>query len=605
MNRRLVIYLSLILLSVISFALIILVNFTYRAENGLRGEVPKPAQSLVDSFGIQLFLDNNPPYLCKGYEDVIVDGIAYNWCFINFIVPRLRELGLTYYRESLPPSKDLYEQQGWPWVMGDQGGSPSYEYKLRELRYLNTKLGMKCICSVYTNVNNSDGLPRIDQVVNQLKYDRDLVATFQGPNEYNNPGLGTVPRDWLARITRYTEAVYNAFKADDKLKSLPIIGPSFVFEGDQDEIAAQQLGRWVDYAATNFYTSYWYIKEKGSSTAADFLPLGTSPFTLDRHITKFGSFPFPGKPLFITETGYLQTPRIDEIDPNYKKYFITETVAAKYLLRRQLEMFNRNIVKSFIYFFADTNPLGSNDLGPVKYGIINNDGTPKPIFNALKNIVTILKDPGPSFTPTDLNYQLEAAPTVGRSLVQKRDGTNYLILWNEVISSDSPINISATVRFESKKEVKIYDPLTSTAVSQSLTGEEVTINVLDTPTILEIESVQQSRGSGNSSESNLENNSRGNIQTPSKTIPKVSETLPKPAPRPTDTITPTNPPVPPTDNFRLPSTNNETLPAPQVQSAQARIYVMGVLLVFIGLAFMWTFRRVLRRKLQSWNTRLH
>ncbi len=59
-------------------------------------------------------------------------------------------------------------------------------------------------------------------------------------------------------------------------------------------------------------------------------------------------------------------------------------------------------------------------------------GTPKPVFNALKNLIALFADPGQPHQTTGLRYTIENASGSLRHMVfQKRDGTYLPALWRE------------------------------------------------------------------------------------------------------------------------------------------------------------------------------
>jgi hypothetical protein len=125
----------------------------------------------------------------------------------------------------------------------------------------------------------------------------------------------------------------------------------------------------------------------------------------------------PGKPSVVTESGYMTS--------DSKPYDVPEDFQSAYLLRTLMEMHNAGIVRTYIYEFLD-------EVSSPDYGILHADLTPKPAYTALKNLIGVLDDKGPRFTPGALDYSLEgASPDVHHLLMQKRDGTFYLALWIE------------------------------------------------------------------------------------------------------------------------------------------------------------------------------
>jgi len=90
------------------------------------------------------------------------------------------------------------------------------------------------------------------------------------------------------------------------------------------------------------------------------------------------------------------------------------------------------IARTYLYELLDEGTDYSNS--EFAFGLVHADRvTVKPAFTGMANLISILQDPGSSFTPTSLEYTLTGAPsTVHRSLLQKRNGDYYVLLWNEV-----------------------------------------------------------------------------------------------------------------------------------------------------------------------------
>ena len=70
------------------------------------------------------------------------------------------------------------------------------------------------------------------------------------------------------------------------------------------------------------------------------------------------------------------------------------------------------------------------------FALLNNDGSPRLQFTALKNFIALLKDPGVAFMPGTLAYSLSGVTTgIQQMLFQKRNGRFYLAVWQGVLSS--------------------------------------------------------------------------------------------------------------------------------------------------------------------------
>jgi hypothetical protein len=118
----------------------------------------------------------------------------------------------------------------------------------------------------------------------------------------------------------------------------------------------------------------------------------------------------------------------------------------------------------------DQFPDRSRENLEANFGLLRNNFSEKPAFKAVKHLIALLRDPGPAFKPGALDYSVEGAPpTLRQMLLQKRDGTFYLALWNEVSVWDPAAGkalpaSSAPVRLrfgEPVRSVEVYRPSSS------------------------------------------------------------------------------------------------------------------------------------------------
>jgi hypothetical protein len=113
---------------------------------------------------------------------------------------------------------------------------------------------------------------------------------------------------------------------------------------------------------------------------------------------------------------------------------IPEQIEGMYMPRAILEQAIHGIRRTYIYELIDQGRAAAGDTG--MYGLAHNDGSPKPAFTALKNLIEILSDPSPQskemFQPQNLQFSLADAPASLHYLVMaKRDGSYYIAFWLE------------------------------------------------------------------------------------------------------------------------------------------------------------------------------
>jgi hypothetical protein len=122
-------------------------------------------------------------------------------------------------------------------------------------------------------------------------------------------------------------------------------------------------------------------------------------------------------------------------------YGVTEAVQAIYSPRALMEYWNAGAARTYLYELADDVEAGEN---PVDYhwGLLDSTGAVKPAFTALSNLVGLLADPGPTFTPAPLAGNIQgSAGSVHTALLGKRDGSYVVVVWNEVQSYDFVNNV--------------------------------------------------------------------------------------------------------------------------------------------------------------------
>jgi hypothetical protein len=130
------------------------------------------------------------------------------------------------------------------------------------------------------------------------------------------------------------------------------------------------------------------------------------------------------KPLMVTECGYSTTD---------SPMSVSEDAAAKYLLRLLLGHFAQNIARTYIDELMDG---PEDDVQPfMAQGLLHLDGAEKPAFGALQRLIELLEDEGEAFDLEPLELAAMELPATLRSvLLQKRDGSYALALWQEVPS---------------------------------------------------------------------------------------------------------------------------------------------------------------------------
>lgn len=364
--------------------------------------------------------------------------------FDNIIKPKLKELGIRHIRDGGYQDQTFFD-------------------KIKQLN----RIGIKTILIFSGNPPQ--------EVVATAKTLKGAIEAVEGPNEsdlehfkfsYNGQKFPEGTRT-------YQKEMFTELEVDPETKSLPIILPSMGW-GEN----AQKLGYvpWGDIGNMHSYPN-----------------LGNPPTEdIDSYfIPHVRTITGKTKPLWSTETGY----------HNYIKddLGISERAGARYIPRLWLEQFNRGVKRVYLYEFINQRPDKEGD-GQNNFGLLRSDGSPKPSFTTLKNLISLLKDPGSSFPLKSLDYKLSGNTTdVHQTLLQKRDGNFYLILWQEVRSWDNKKKkdvaiadrkVTLTINTPTS-QVVAYQPIRSINPSWRSTGKagrvkQLSIGVPDHPLVLKL-----------------------------------------------------------------------------------------------------------------------
>jgi hypothetical protein len=219
----------------------------------------------------------------------------------------------------------------------------------------------------------------------------------------------------------------------------PVIGPSFA-----SPLGAPQIGNVSQYTAIGNLHNYkggWNPGYAGS------WGYGHTNYLSDALSVQLAGITNPGQPVISTETGYTNA---IEAAPSqlgypsgtqlpYDANSITEADAATYMPRIPLMARLNGIAMTFIYELLSS--PGQD------YGLLRGDGSKKPAFFALKNLMDELSDPGEPFTVQPLDYTITGGDeTLQHLLLQKRNGRYFLTLWLESSIYDKHAGVETPVQ---------------------------------------------------------------------------------------------------------------------------------------------------------------
>jgi len=276
------------------------------------------------------------------------------------------------------------------------------------------------------------------------------VESLEGINEWDHFGNGT---DWVTALTTWQQRLYAAAKAEPATEDLPVLAPALAFRRN--------------YSQTGDLTPY------ADEANAHIYPGGFPPSNQISQVTQSVLQTVRSKPLVTTEAGYHNA-----MNTTNGHLPVPEDVAGVYLPRLLLEHVLRGEKRVYSYELIDE----FDDPGLVDpeahFGLLRRDWSPKPAYTAMQNLLGLLADPGPSFSPGSLGLTADGLPDDARYLLtEQRDGRFVLLLWRDVSVWD-PVNqqprdvtpADVTLRLDNAHRLRAYRPTDGAEPVDDVTG---------------------------------------------------------------------------------------------------------------------------------------
>jgi hypothetical protein len=269
------------------------------------------------------------------------------------------------------------------------------------------------------------------------------LAAVEGPNEcdleqfrFSYEGEG-----FPAGCQRYQRELYEMVKGDPELSEVPVVMAAMGWGKNSERFG--DLSAYADRCNTHDYPGH------ENAQLTDFVDTWSIPYAR----SNCG----PDKPFVSTETGYSTA---------WQDGGVSELAQAIHVPRILLEHFNRGFERTHLYELVDERDRGPDDR-EANFGLLRVDGTPKPAYDALANLIAILEEPGASFTPGALDVRLGGdSGNVHHTLLQHSDGTFFLLLWQDVQVWDGENDVAVPevqvdVELPQPAAVRTYRPLES------------------------------------------------------------------------------------------------------------------------------------------------
>ena len=331
--------------------------------------------------------------------------------------------------------------------------------------------GIKCDYVVQLSA-----LPTADSIEDFAPKVQDLES-LEAPNECDVAG-NCGGFDGIAGILNMLLVLPTINTAAQNL-GVPVVGPSFT-----EPSSYPVVGNLSSEMTVNNLHVYFGGRNPGSNgwgaPDAEGNAYGSFNWWLDQ-----AAIDGPGLPSLITETGYMAYPSTDV------PATVPESVEASYIPRTLLVAYNKGFQKTYLYELLD-------EVSSPGYGLLNTDLTPKPAFTAVKNLLSILNDTGGSFVPGSLQYTISGGDaTLNHVLLEKQDGSFWLVLWLEQSSWDpitttpiavtpQTISIALNGSYQATTDYQFDSNGDVTPFNQSMQGNSTSLTVSDQVSVVKI-----------------------------------------------------------------------------------------------------------------------
>ncbi|HEX4029457.1 MAG TPA: hypothetical protein VHX20_03790 [Terracidiphilus sp.] len=327
------------------------------------------------------------------------------------------------------------------------------------------KLGIRfdAVLDPRSNVGvlNASLLEKIDALAGHT------IESFEGPNELDVSNES----DWPSVDRKYQSSLFDSDKALEAANSVRIIGPSLAFASDSSSLG--DVANQMDFGNLHPY------------------PAGKMPSVIFPEQVDLEKVVCDNKQIVFTESGYHNA-----INEHNQQPGVSETAAAKYIPRLFLEDYAHGISRTYLYELLDETPDAGMTDPQMHWGLIRVDGSEKPAFLALKNLIAELSDSSEPSRLSPLSWALKPyAKQVHHLLLEKSDGTYDLVLWQEVSSYDTQHHadianpdVNATLTFDLQaRNIIAYEPATQTNPINGWNNvKSVSLRIPDHPLVVEI-----------------------------------------------------------------------------------------------------------------------
>ncbi|WP_338239229.1 hypothetical protein [Persicobacter diffluens] len=422
------------------FLLLFISSFAYAQK-----EMPRSNFDFMESIGICThFSYNSQPYVQR----------------FDTLSQLLGDLGIRYIRDRAVADTDLGR---------------------KNIMHLYDTYGIKTI-AVFPWHKPFKSFEEVSEKIDGLAPYLDAIVAIEGANENDAQAKGpNEPANWADDTQKHQKFLFNKIKQhpNQRIANMPVIAPSPTFPN-----RVVWMGPMTDKSDHYNIHSYHGTNKPEAEDS-----------NLRKYMVKVNEAnpndPHANQNVWATEAGYHNEIGYVAKNPNG----IHEQSEAYYLPRLLCHYFNFGIKRTYIYELvdhADHNPNGGQD----DFGIVRYDMSKTPTYLALQNMIKILDEKEQTNALTALDYSIDGADgDTYHTLLQKKDGTHYLLIWNAGTNYDFDSRSfvegkhkKISIQFNGKsKDINLYNPLVSDQPSDTKTqSKSYKLTLKDHIQILEI-----------------------------------------------------------------------------------------------------------------------
>ncbi|NAZ84568.1 hypothetical protein [Kineococcus indalonis] len=336
----------------------------------------------------------------------------------------------------------------------------------------------------------------------QLIEEGDLnVESVEGANERDNHG----DPSWAGKIREHQAELYEKVKAslgDD----VAVVAPSLVHDGSREELGEvpSDVANAHPYTGGHMQTAeqtehQMQLTHKVTPSVDTTAPQQAEA---DERVTLKAAVE-EGGALYATELGF-HTATASTAGNGVQPH-VSEDAQATLQLQQLLENYRNGVDRSYVYELLDEGEDDSE--AEDHFGLVHSDGSPKPAFTALKNLLSVMKgsiSTSSSATTRStsssgaagaraLGVQVEGGGEATTSVVLPRaDGSSVVALWeaepvwdpDAARALDVPTR-EVTLRLDGTADAQVYVPRKSAKAGEAQEGTDaVSVSSQADPTII-------------------------------------------------------------------------------------------------------------------------